>query len=263
MSDAKAIFLGEIKVNSVDLEQATASLDSLLRDGGRHYVSFCEANTLVQACRNPEVAAALNRSSLTLPDGILLVVMARLLGRPLAQRLPGPSFMLAVCERGVAKGYRHFFLGGQEGVAQELADRLRARFPGLIVAGTYSAPFRPPTAEDEEEIRRVIEVARPDLLWVGLGGSKQVLWMAGHQGTLNVPVMLGVGAAFDFHAGRVPWGAVLDPGDRHGMGISDIDRWPAHLYSQHCLRSAIRIGIADAAGSVADQATEGDSFPGS
>lgn len=205
MNEANNVFLGEIKVSTADLAQATASLHSLVCDGGRHYVCFCEANMFVQAHQSPEVVTALNRSSMTFADGILLVIMSRLLGRPLPQRVPGPSLMLAACEQGVAKGYRHFFYGGKEGVAQELAERLGARFPGLIVAGTYSPSFDPPTVEADEKARQMIEAARPHLLWVGLGGAKQVLWMENHLHTLDVPVLLGVGAAFDFHSGHVPW----------------------------------------------------------
>jgi N-acetylglucosaminyldiphosphoundecaprenol N-acetyl-beta-D-mannosaminyltransferase len=202
---SREIFIGPVRISPLGLKEAIGRLDEMLRNGGRHYLCFCEANSFVHAYRTPEVAEVLNRSGMTLADGVLLVVLARLLGCPLPQRVPGPSFMLAACEHGVVRGYRHFFYGGDQGVAEELAERLRRRFPGLIVAGTYSPPFRPLKPEEEEQMRKMIEVARPDLLWVGLGGSKQVFWMANHINSMNVPIMLGVGAAFDFHSGRVPW----------------------------------------------------------
>ena len=99
----------------VEPPAALARLYEMVRESGGHYVCFCDANLFVHALRDPEVAATLNRSSITFPDGVLLVVMSRLLGRPLPQRLTGPSFMLAACEHGLLQGYRHFFYGGQEG----------------------------------------------------------------------------------------------------------------------------------------------------
>jgi N-acetylglucosaminyldiphosphoundecaprenol N-acetyl-beta-D-mannosaminyltransferase len=113
--------------------------------------------------------------------------------------------MLDACQYGLAKGWRHFFYGGAEGVAEKLAWRLGERFPGLQVAGTWCPPFRSLTPEEEASARQTIEDARPDLLWVGLGGPKQEFWIAQHLGRINVPVMLAVGAAFDFHSGNRAW----------------------------------------------------------
>ncbi|MEN6626756.1 MAG: WecB/TagA/CpsF family glycosyltransferase [Candidatus Sumerlaeia bacterium] len=197
--------LGPVRIDGLDMPEALARVDAMLNGNGRHFISFCEANLFVQAHRDPAFAAALNRSSLTFADGVLLTTLSRLVGRPLPRRLPGPTFMLAVCEHGIERGYRHFFYGGAEGVAQELAEKLAAKFPGLIVTGAYSPPFRPLSPAEEAELRRIVEKASPDMIWVGLGGPKQVFWMADHLDSFNVPVMLGVGAAFDFHTGRVPW----------------------------------------------------------
>jgi N-acetylglucosaminyldiphosphoundecaprenol N-acetyl-beta-D-mannosaminyltransferase len=207
MSDVKGrqIVIGGIRLNAEDLQGALQSLDSLLADGHHHYVCFCESNLFVHARRNRELLKILNGASMVLPDGIALALEARLLNRPLTERVPGPGFLLAACAQGVAKGYRHFFYGGAEGVAERLAEVLMQRYPGLQVAGCYSPPFRPLGDTEEEEIRHRIESARPHLLWVGLGGPKQEFWIAQHVGKINVPVMLAVGAAFDFHTGAVPW----------------------------------------------------------
>ncbi|OPZ01351.1 MAG: putative N-acetylmannosaminyltransferase [candidate division BRC1 bacterium ADurb.BinA364] len=121
------------------------------------------------------------------------------------ERTPGPSFLLRACEFGLSRGYRHFFYGGAEGVPQRLAERLRQRYPGIQIVGAYSPPFRELTEAEEAEVKEMIEAARPHLLWVGLGGPKQNLWMASHVGKIGVPVMLGVGAAFDFHSGNRLW----------------------------------------------------------
>jgi N-acetylglucosaminyldiphosphoundecaprenol N-acetyl-beta-D-mannosaminyltransferase len=197
--------IGGIQLSAEGLQGALRELDVLLADGNHHYVCFCESNLFVHARRSPELLEVLNRASMVLPDGIALVWEAKLLGRPLTERVPGPTFFLAACKHGVAKGYRHFFYGGAEGVAERLAEVLARRYPGIEVVGYYSPPFRPLTDKEEEEIKHKIESARPHLLWVGLGGPKQEFWMAQHVGKINVPVMLAVGAAFDFHSCTVPW----------------------------------------------------------
>src|SRR5438309_1847091 len=106
------------------------------------------------------------------------------------------------CEQSSGQGYRHFFYGGEPGVAERLAESLKARFPGLNVVGTYSPPFRPLTAAEDEEIEELIGRAAPDVLWVGLGTPKQERWMHAHKEKLHVPVLVGVGAAFDMLSGR-------------------------------------------------------------
>lgn len=197
--------LGTVRIDSLDMPEALARLDEMIGAREPRYVSFCDANLFVQAHRDPIFAEVLNRSGMTFADGVLITILASFLGHPLPRRLPGPSFILAACNHGLKRGYRHFFMGGNEGVAQELAKNMSARFPGLIVAGTYTPPFRPLTPEEKNELRQLIHEARPDLVWIGLGGCNQVRWMADHAASLNAPVMLGVGAAFDFHTGRVPW----------------------------------------------------------
>ena len=204
-AQSQAAMVGPLRISRLKLVEVLGLLDAMRSAGQQHSVSFCEANLLVAALEDPTIAQALNESDLILPDGMIVMLWARANGQRLPERIPGPGFMLAACEHGLSRGYRHYFYGGEEGVADELAMRLQAQFPGLIVAGTYCPPFRPLTADEEVDLYRQIEAARPDLLWVGLGGPKQALWMSRHKGKLPAPIMLGVGAAFDFHSGRVPW----------------------------------------------------------
>jgi N-acetylglucosaminyldiphosphoundecaprenol N-acetyl-beta-D-mannosaminyltransferase len=119
------------------------------------------------------------------------------------RRVYGPDLMLAVLGRAAERGWSSFFYGGAEGTPELLASRLQERFPGLRIAGTYSPPFRPVTAEEDEAIVARINDARPDLVWVGLSTPKQERWMDAHVGRLAAPAMLGVGAAFDIHAGNL------------------------------------------------------------
>jgi N-acetylglucosaminyldiphosphoundecaprenol N-acetyl-beta-D-mannosaminyltransferase len=117
------------------------------------------------------------------------------------ERVYGPDLMLAVCERSTERDYRHFFYGGAPGVAEKLAVELQSRFPGLQVAGTYSPPFRPLTPEEDRRVVEHINSAQSDIIWVGISTPKQERWMGEHVGRLCAPVLIGVGAAFDFHAG--------------------------------------------------------------
>jgi len=199
------VWLAGVPVSALKLQNSLRQLDSLINDGDYHYICFLEANLLSRINGKSELRNVLCQASMVLPDGVALTFLARCLGVRLPERVPGPRFLPAACEYGLRRGYRHFFLGGASGVAERLADVLSQRYPGLKVAGTYSPPFRPLTGNEEQEVKATIERARPHLLWVGLGGPKQEFWMAEHLGKINVPVMLGVGAAFDFHSGHAPW----------------------------------------------------------
>jgi len=115
----------------------------------------------------------------------------------------GPDLMLAVCDAGRARGLRHFFYGGNPGVAAALGARLTARFPGLLVAGTFTPPFRQLSAVEMKGLESEIARVQPDIVWVGLGTPKQERFMAGPGRALDAGLLVGVGAAFDFHSGRV------------------------------------------------------------
>jgi len=142
-----------------------------------------------------------NSAGLVVPDGMPLVWLSRLAGAREVGRVYGPDLMLTCCLRSVAHRYRHFLFGGAEGVAERLAERLCDRFPGLLIVGTYTPSFGPPTEKEDADAIRCINDARPDFVWVGLSTPKQERWMADHRDQLRAPVLLGVGAAFDFVAG--------------------------------------------------------------
>lgn len=170
-----------------------------------HYVCFCEANLCVQATKDLEVRRILHDASLVLPDGVSMTLGGRLLGKPFPDRLPGPTVMLEYCRFCAPYGARHFFYGGPEGVARKVADNLTGMIPNLQVAGTYSPPFRPLNQTEEFEVKEMIERSKADVLWISLGAPKQEKWMAEHLHQIDVPLMLGVGAAFDFHSGNKKW----------------------------------------------------------
>lgn len=169
-------------------------------------VAFCEANLLYEFLRSEAVRAALRDTGALFADGVAVSRLAALNGVRGVRRVPGPSFLLTACQYGIAKRWRHFFYGGAPGVAEELTARMRSALPGIEIVGAHAPPMRSlaSLAEDDGVLKR-IEEAGTDVLWIGLGGPKQELWMAEHRHRIRVPVMLGVGAAFDFHAQRRPW----------------------------------------------------------
>jgi N-acetylglucosaminyldiphosphoundecaprenol N-acetyl-beta-D-mannosaminyltransferase len=150
---------------------------------------------------HPQLMTIYNKSGLTTPDGMAVVWILKLKGYKQVARVYGPDLLLAACEAGLQPGWRHYFYGGSPEASKKLVETLTARFPGLVVAGTETPPFRPPTEKEDLETIRRIRAAKPDVVWVGLGCPRQERWMAGHLTKLGVPVLVGVGAAFDFISG--------------------------------------------------------------
>lgn len=193
-----------VRVSAVDMARALAAIDNWIRERTPHYVTVTPAHAVMDAYRDPELRRIFNASGMTTPDGMAIVWLLKLQGFRHVSRVYGPDLMLEVCGSGVAKGYRHFLYGGDEGVAELLADRLTQRFPGLQVVATHTPPFRPLTDEEDREVVEKINASGADIVWVGLSTPKQERWMAAHLGWVNAPVMIGVGAAFDFLSGRKP-----------------------------------------------------------
>jgi N-acetylglucosaminyldiphosphoundecaprenol N-acetyl-beta-D-mannosaminyltransferase len=188
-----------VGVSELTLDRARDLIVGAKAAGRRGYVCLATAHGVVEAGRDPALRRAFNESWLTTPDGMPLVW----LGPAGVSRVYGPDLMLAVCEAGRPVGLRHYFFGGGPGVAEELAAKLREKFPGLQVAGCHTPPFRPMTADELTAWHGEIARLRPDVIWVGLGTPKQERFMAEQEPALAAGVMIGVGAAFDFHSGRV------------------------------------------------------------
>ena len=163
------------------------------------YICLGTAHGLTEAQHDAELRRIYNEAWLTTPDGMPLVW----LGPKGVERVYGPDLMLAVCDAGRAVGLRHYLFGGVEGVAEELRARLAARFPGVEIVGTFTPPFRDLTPDEFATLQSEIARTRPDVIWVGLGTPKQEKFMARYWRELDASVLIGVGAAFDFHSGRV------------------------------------------------------------
>ena len=167
-----------------------------------HYISVTNTESLYYATRIEKHLEYINKSDFSCCDGIAVVLAGKMLGYRIP-RLHGPDLMLQCCKHGVKNKWRHYFYGGKKGVPEKLSRVLKQKFSGLITAGTFSPPFRNLTYEEDTEIIRKINSVSPDILWVGLGLLKQERWIARNLRKINVPWMIGVGAAFDFHAGTV------------------------------------------------------------
>lgn len=191
-----------IGVNAVTLDDAVATLAETIESHSHEYVCVVPAHSVMACVRDPSLRPIFNGAGMCTPDGMAIVWLLRLHGHREVSRVYGPDLMLAVCERSLAAGWSHFFLGGATGVAEELVLHLEKRCPGLRVAGVLSPPFRPFSAAEDDEMIARINATGPDIVWVALGSPNQERWMAEHEGKLSAPVMVGVGAAFDFLSGR-------------------------------------------------------------
>jgi N-acetylglucosaminyldiphosphoundecaprenol N-acetyl-beta-D-mannosaminyltransferase len=200
-SARRANILG-VLISPIDMRQALEAIAAWIAQPSHAYVTVTPAHAVMDARRDPELRRIFNASGMTTPDGMAIVWLLKLRGYRDVSRVYGPDLMLETCRKGLEAGYRHFLYGGAEGVAETLADHLRARFPRLRIVGTHTPPFRDLTPDEDRDVVNLINQASPDIVWVGLSTPKQERWMAGHLGRLEAPVLIGVGAAFDFLSGR-------------------------------------------------------------
>ncbi len=190
-----------VAVNALTIDLALDEIGRRIDQRDKGYVTITGVHGVMEAQRSPEVLKAHNDAALVCPDGMPMVWSSRYVGYDWAERVYGPDLMLAACERSSSHGWRHYFYGGGDGVAPLLRDRLGERFPGLDVVGTHTPPFRPLDDDEKRSVAREINRSGPDVVWVGLSTPKQERWMADLRPLLDAPVLVGVGAAFDFHAG--------------------------------------------------------------
>lgn len=191
-----------VRVDTVQIPDAIERIEQWIAcDSKCHYVAVTGMHGVMEAQHDPEFKHALNSADLVVPDGMPLVWVGRIRGHQLKRRVYGPELMMTFFETTAKKGYRHFFYGGAPGVPERLTGCLQNRFPGTIVAGTFTPPFRPLTTDEDLQIREMINSVAPDVVWVGLSTPKQERWMYEHRDVLHVPVLIGVGAAFDINSG--------------------------------------------------------------
>ena len=192
-----------VGLSAINLDSALAAVSEALEKKNKGYVCVTGVHGVMEAQKDESLRSILNRAFLNTPDGMPMVWAGRLRGFRDMDRVYGPDLMNLICGWSRQKNYTHFFYGGADGVARELKRRLEEKFPGLKIVGTYTPPFRALNATEEAELIRAVGELKPDIIWVGLSTPKQEKFMAQYWQKLDATLMFGVGAAFDFHAGRV------------------------------------------------------------
>ena len=192
-----------IDIAAVDMEGALARIADALRHRRKGYVCLAGVHGVMEAHRDPDLSAVYAGSALTAPDGMPMVWVGRFYGQRKMERVTGPDLMLEILKRPEFADYTHCLCGGKPGIADELHDSLLTRFPSVRIAGTYTPPFHPFTAEEEQDFLLAMAAMKPDIIWVGISTPKQEQFMARYLDRVDATLMFGVGAAFDFHTGRI------------------------------------------------------------
>lgn len=196
----RANILG-IGVSATNMEMALRTIEEWISRRECHYVCATGVHGVMESWRDDDLRRIHNAAGLVVADGVPLAWLSRIMGARQADHVRGSDLMLKMCERSAKRGHSQFFYGGALGVAEKLVSRLHGQFPSLKVTGVYAPPFRSLSPEEDSAIVDYINSAKPDIVWVGISTPKQERWMSEHRRRLDAPVLIGVGAAFDFHAG--------------------------------------------------------------
>lgn len=192
-----------VRVSAINLEQAVNLAEQWVATRNPGYICVTGVHGVIEAQSDPELRQILNNAVINTPDGMPMTWVGRLKGFRDMDRVYGPDFMMAMCRLSVERGYRSFLYGGKPGIAQLLSETLKRRFPGLQVVGTYTPPFRDLTLEEEQEVIAQVRASGAQVVWVGLSTPRQERFMAQLVDALQVPLLVGVGAAFDYHTGQI------------------------------------------------------------
>jgi N-acetylglucosaminyldiphosphoundecaprenol N-acetyl-beta-D-mannosaminyltransferase len=193
-----------VKISAIDMNDACSFVEDVILRRQKKYICVCPVSMIMECKRNEKVSRSVNSADLATPDGMAVVWIGKMLGHKNIRRVYGPELMQNICYISVKKGYKHYFYGANQDTLNKLQERLKEEYSGLIINGSLSPPFRQLTEEEDNKIVEKINQSNSDIVWVGLGSPKQDLWMYEHRGRINAPVMIGVGAAFDFLAGTKP-----------------------------------------------------------
>jgi N-acetylglucosaminyldiphosphoundecaprenol N-acetyl-beta-D-mannosaminyltransferase len=192
-----------IQIEALDMERALQRVAETLCSGAKGYVCAIGVHGVMEAQRDPALAETFARAAITVPDGMPMVWVGRMQGLHQMQRVAGPDLMREIFRRAEFSHYRHFVYGGNPGVADTLAAVLRRNFPWTRIVGTYTPPYRDLTKTEEQKLIATIDACKPDIVWVGISAPRQERFMRHYLPQLHTQLMFGVGAAFDFHTGRI------------------------------------------------------------
>lgn len=191
-----------VNIAAIDINWIVKYIKKNLKNLSGDYICVSNVHTTVTSYEDPEYCTIQNSGIMAIPDGGPLSTIGRKRGFKKMSRVTGPCFMDELFKISPENGYRHFFYGSSETTLKKLKKNLGERYPGIQIAGMYSPPFRPLTEKEDVTVKKMINLADPDFVWVGLGAPKQEQWMAMHQGEIK-GLMVGVGAGFDYHADNI------------------------------------------------------------
>lgn len=197
----KSVDILGIQVTPVSSDDILKKIDQWVRYRQQHYICLCPNYSIMLSQKYPEFRKALNQATITAADGRAVAWACQFLGYCNAKQVRGTDLTRVVCQMAAQRGFSNFFYGTTDIALEKMVSNLRQQYPQLQVAGTYAPPFRPLTTHERRETIGLINACQPDIVWIGLGAPKQELWMADHIQDLKAPVMIGVGAAFDFLSG--------------------------------------------------------------
>ncbi len=220
----------------MDMARAVGTIANAVANRRKGYVFATGVHGVMEAQRDPALRAIFSRALLVVPDGMPTVWMGRLQGHRRMRRVFGPDMMLAVMADPALQECSHFLYGGADGVANHLERSLRRRLPAIRIVGTNTPPFRPLNETEQKSLRDTIARLRPDIIWVGLSTPKQERFMAEYLPRLDCTLMIGVGAAFDFHTGRLR----DSPGWVKQLGLQWLHRLfqePARLWKRYLINN--------------------------
>ncbi|MDH3601113.1 MAG: WecB/TagA/CpsF family glycosyltransferase [Candidatus Tectomicrobia bacterium] len=190
-----------IQVTPISSTEVVSQVDQWIQAKQKHYICLCPNYSIMMSQKYPKFRQALNQATITTADGRAVAWACKFHGYGNAKQVRGTDLTRLVCGMSAQKGLSNFFYGGTEELLEKLVRNLHQQYPQLQVAGTYAPPFRPLTPTENKKMVAVINASQPDIVWIGLGAPKQELWMADHFQDLQAPVMIGIGAAFDFLSG--------------------------------------------------------------
>lgn len=202
LKERKTVFVLGTKIDAFDWDTALTRILEWGRCQESRYVCICNVHSVVTANQNIRFGELLNDADMVTPDGAPVAWMLRYYGFSGQPRINGPDLMWELCKKCASEGLSVYFYGSSEATLSALDKRLHRTFPDLLIAGLESPPFRTLTVQEDAVAVDKINASSVGIVFVGLGCPKQELWMAEHRGRVNA-VMIGVGAAFDFHAGTI------------------------------------------------------------
>ena len=204
MTEYKRHSILGVGVNAINLSETINLIEHWIQNHSSKYVCLAPAHSIMSCYDNPDLYKIYNNSGLTVPDGMAIVWILQLAGWKNVGRVYGPDLLLSLCQQSARKKHRHYFYGGNEPSLLSLIDTLNHHFPGMIIAGFESPPFRDLSMIEKEGVINRIQKVKADIVWIGLGSPKQEIWMSENANLLKGAVLIGVGAAFDFISGMKP-----------------------------------------------------------